>query len=56
MYLIVFMFIVHRMQSGFGLRNYGSSTSKKTLEDSLKTYQHQAKSKTQDKNSTSENT
>jgi hypothetical protein len=34
MCLLVFMFIVHWMRSGFGLRHGGSNTSKKTTEDS----------------------
>jgi hypothetical protein len=54
--LLVFMFAVHRMQSGFRLRHWGSNTSKKKLENSLKTYQHQAKTKTQDKKIPSEKT
>jgi ABC-type polysaccharide transport system permease subunit len=53
---LVFMFIVHMMQSGFGLWHLMSNTSKKTLEDSLKTYQYQTKSKIEDKKRLSEDT
>jgi hypothetical protein len=56
MCLLVFMFIVPMMQSGLGLRHWGRNMSKKTLEDSWKTCKHQAKSKTQDNKSPSEET
>jgi hypothetical protein len=55
-YLLVFMFIVHMIQSDFGSRHWGSDTSKKTSKDSLKIYQYQAMSQTQDKKSPSKET
>jgi hypothetical protein len=39
---LVFMFVVHRMQSVFDKDIKGATPQKKILKDSLKTYKHQA--------------